>query len=179
MHLLNVANRGWCTKLHQSSGELSTGQSQSQWRRSRWLGGNCCRHRDVHLWRQLLVRAQQRNKPGRTGHWLKRCSARCADQRRPHNTITKSNQLRVVPLWLHGRTLQTSRFKIVYSITSSTMEIRLGGTVRPSAFAVFKLMTNSNLVDCKTGRSAGLSPLRMRPVYRSEERRVGKECRSR
>jgi hypothetical protein len=32
--------------------------------------------------------------------------------------------------------------------------------VRPSAFAVFRLMTNSNLVDCTTGRSAGLAPLK-------------------
>ena len=38
------------------------------------------------------------------------------------------------------------------------------GTSRPSAFAVFKLITNSNLLDCMTGRSAGLSPLRTRPA---------------
>ena len=30
--------------------------------------------------------------------------------------------------------------------------------------AVLILMTNSNLVDCMTGRSAGLAPLRMRPT---------------
>ena len=30
--------------------------------------------------------------------------------------------------------------------------------------AVCRLMMNSNLVDCKTGRSAGLAPLRMLPV---------------
>src|SRR5271169_833874 len=36
--------------------------------------------------------------------------------------------------------------------------------VRPSAFAVLRLMTRSILVTCCTGRSAGLSPLRMRPV---------------
>ena len=35
---------------------------------------------------------------------------------------------------------------------------------RPSTFAVVRLMTNSNLVGCSTGRSAGLAPLRMRPV---------------
>jgi hypothetical protein len=29
--------------------------------------------------------------------------------------------------------------------------------VRPRAFAVFRLMTNSNLVGCSTGRSAGLA----------------------
>jgi hypothetical protein len=38
--------------------------------------------------------------------------------------------------------------------------LSVSGTVRPSALAVCKLMTNSNLVDCSTGRSA--SPLRIR-----------------
>ena len=37
------------------------------------------------------------------------------------------------------------------------------GLSRPSALAVLRLMTSSNLVGCMTGRSAGLSPLRMRP----------------
>src|SRR5690349_19475454 len=32
--------------------------------------------------------------------------------------------------------------------------------MRPSAFAVFTLMTSSNLLGCCTGRSAGLAPLR-------------------
>jgi hypothetical protein len=36
--------------------------------------------------------------------------------------------------------------------------------VRPSAFAVLRLMISSIFVTCCTGRSAGLSPLRMRPV---------------
>ena len=35
----------------------------------------------------------------------------------------------------------------VYSITSSARASREGGTVRPSAFAPFRLMTNSNLAD--------------------------------
>jgi hypothetical protein len=51
-----------------------------------------------------------------------------------------------------------------YSITSSAMESKPDGTSMPSARAVCKLMTNSNLVDCSTGRSAGLAPLRMLPV---------------
>jgi len=50
------------------------------------------------------------------------------------------------------------------SVTSSARASRLSGTVRPSAFAVVRLRTNSNLVDCTTGRSAGLAPLRIRPV---------------
>src|SRR5262249_8798691 len=46
-----------------------------------------------------------------------------------------------------------------YSITSSTLASSCGGTSRPSALAVCRLMTNSNFVDCSTGRSAGLAPL--------------------
>jgi hypothetical protein len=39
-----------------------------------------------------------------------------------------------------------------HSITSSARESSEGGTVRPSAFAVFKLMTNSIFVGRSTGR---------------------------
>jgi hypothetical protein len=45
-----------------------------------------------------------------------------------------------------------------YSITSSARASSGGGTVRPSAFAVLRLMTRSNLVGCSTGMSAGLAP---------------------
>ena len=37
-----------------------------------------------------------------------------------------------------------------------------GGTVRPSALAVLRLITSSYLVGACTGRSAGFSPFRMR-----------------
>ena len=39
-----------------------------------------------------------------------------------------------------------------------------GGTVRPSALAVLRLTTSSNVVGCSTGRSAGLVPLRILPT---------------
>src|SRR5215470_12979713 len=51
-----------------------------------------------------------------------------------------------------------------HSITSSARTSREAGKVMPSVLAVLRLMTNSNLVDCITGRSAGFSPLRIRPV---------------
>jgi hypothetical protein len=54
--------------------------------------------------------------------------------------------------------------KIVHSITSSAMESTPDGTSIPSERAVFTLMTNSNLVGCRTGRSAGLAPFRIRPA---------------
>jgi hypothetical protein len=51
-----------------------------------------------------------------------------------------------------------------HSITSSAVVSSAGGMVRPSVLAVFRLMTNSNFVGCTTGRSAGFSPLRIRPA---------------
>jgi hypothetical protein len=38
-----------------------------------------------------------------------------------------------------------------YSITSSASASDVGGTSRPSALAVLRLITNSNLVDCELG----------------------------
>src|SRR5262249_34837402 len=51
-----------------------------------------------------------------------------------------------------------------HSITSSAVASKVAGTVMPSNFAVCRLMMNSNLAGRITGRSAGLSPLRIRPV---------------
>jgi hypothetical protein len=48
-----------------------------------------------------------------------------------------------------------------YWITSSASSSSDGGIVIPSALAVLRLITNSNLVTCSTGRSAGLAPLRI------------------
>src|SRR5262245_36042419 len=48
-----------------------------------------------------------------------------------------------------------------HSITSSARASRVSGRVRPSAFAVVRLMTRSNLVGCSTGRSPGLAPRRI------------------
>jgi hypothetical protein len=51
-----------------------------------------------------------------------------------------------------------------YSITSSARASRMGGTVRPSVLAVFRLMNSSAFVLCCTGKSAGFSPFRIRPT---------------
>src|SRR5215471_6876685 len=52
-----------------------------------------------------------------------------------------------------------------HSITQSARASNIGGTSRPNILAVWALMTSSNLLDCTTGRSAGLAPLRTRPAY--------------
>ena len=54
--------------------------------------------------------------------------------------------------------------KGAHSITSSASNCIEFGTSMPRAFAVFMLMTSSNLLGRMTGRSAGFSPLRMRPT---------------
>jgi hypothetical protein len=52
-----------------------------------------------------------------------------------------------------------------YSITSSARASTGAEISTPSAFAVLRLMNNSNLVGCSTGRSAGLAPLRILSTY--------------
>jgi hypothetical protein len=49
-------------------------------------------------------------------------------------------------------------------ITSSAVASSVSGMVRARALAVLRLMTRSIFVICCTGKSAGFSPLRMRPA---------------
>src|SRR5262249_42436848 len=51
-----------------------------------------------------------------------------------------------------------------HSITSSARPSNGSGTVMPSALAVLRFRNISTFVDCCTGSSPGLSPLRMRAV---------------
>jgi hypothetical protein len=59
-------------------------------------------------------------------------------------------------------------------ITSSARASTAGGIVRPSALAVFKLITSSNLVGCSMGRPAGLAPLRILSTYVAERRKLSR-----
>src|SRR6516164_5135945 len=56
---------------------------------------------------------------------------------------------------------QRDELAALHSITSSARVSRLSEILSPSVFAVFKLITSSNLVGCRTGRSAGFAPLRI------------------
>jgi hypothetical protein len=49
-----------------------------------------------------------------------------------------------------------------HSMTSSAIAITPDGMVRPSALAVLRLMTSSNLTGAWTGSSLGSAPMRMR-----------------
>jgi len=57
-----------------------------------------------------------------------------------------------------------------YSITSSARASTVGGSSKPIAFAVLRLMTSSYLFGACTGSSAGFSPLRMRSTYPAARR---------
>src|SRR5215470_1221832 len=61
-------------------------------------------------------------------------------------------------------TEQRNELAALHSITSSARRRKDSGIFSPIALAVVRFMTNSNLVGCKTGKSAGFSPLRMRPT---------------
>jgi len=54
---------------------------------------------------------------------------------------------------------------VVHSITSSAATSSVCGIVSPSSFAVLRLMINSNLVGCSTGRSLGLAPRKILSTY--------------
>ena len=52
----------------------------------------------------------------------------------------------------------------LHSKTSSASASSLSGVANPIALAIFRLITRSNLAACIIGKSAGFSPLRIRPV---------------
>jgi hypothetical protein len=62
----------------------------------------------------------------------------------------------VVLLEAHSTPLRRSR-ATAYWITSSAWKRRVGGSVRPRAWAVLRLITSSNFMGRSTGRSPGLA----------------------
>lgn len=52
-----------------------------------------------------------------------------------------------------------------HSITSSAIASTLGGIVKPNVLAVVRLITNSNFVGRRTGKSPGFSPFKTRLTY--------------
>ena len=52
-----------------------------------------------------------------------------------------------------------------YSMTLSARASSVGEMTIPSAFAVLRFITNSNLVGCETGRSAGFRPFKIKSTY--------------
>jgi hypothetical protein len=62
---------------------------------------------------------------------------------------------------LHNSGLVRRSKQQPYSITSSARASSIGGTSRPSAFAVLRLIASSNFVGCSIGRSEGLAPFKI------------------
>src|SRR5262249_44755293 len=73
-----------------------------------------------------------------------------------------------------GRRAAEQQYELaaLHSMTSSARAMSVRGTSRPSTFAVRRLRNSSTFVVRWTGRSAGLSPLRIRPVYTPAARNV-------
>ena len=97
------------------------------------------------------------------------CARLGADVDRYSFTVRDLHPLLLAGLPAHSENLHNSGLthrskNTPYSMTSSASESRLSEILTPSDLAVFRLITNSYFVDCITGRSAGFSPLRMRPV---------------
>src|SRR5262249_20282699 len=70
-----------------------------------------------------------------------------ARRERPRGRRSAEQRYELAPFHLCG-----------HSITSSARASSVGGTSRPRALVVIRLMTRSNLVGCSTGRSAGFAP---------------------
>src|SRR5262249_24463737 len=59
-----------------------------------------------------------------------------------------------------------------HSITLSASDRNDSGIVSPSALAVFRLTTSSNLVGCSTGRSEGFAPRRILSTKAAARRKI-------
>jgi len=84
------------------------------------------------------------------------------DPTRPR-TVHRSNRDNADLKWERSAIVLTTEIisEEHYLISSSAVARSVSGTSMPSGFAVVRLIINSNLVDCTTGRLAGLPPLRM------------------
>jgi len=86
------------------------------------------------------------------------CVAASARRRRRRARLRRSGRREIELAPVIGERARRAR---AHSITRSARSKSDGGIVRPSAFAVFRLITSSNFVGRSTGRSAGFAPLRI------------------
>src|ERR671910_1782034 len=83
----------------------------------------------------------------------------CANRKQHSANRKKDSSMQGLPFYCQ------SAAAVDYLITRSARVSKIGGMVTPICFAVFKLITISNLVGCSTGKSAGLAPLRILSTY--------------
>jgi hypothetical protein len=106
------------------------------------------------------------------------CSGSFSSDRPASDALGMSASLRSRPTWgaavaraaasghaARRAAERSKKLKPLHSITSSVRASSTGGISRPSALAALRLITNSILVGCSTGKSAGLAPLRILPAY--------------
>src|SRR5262249_54442108 len=98
-------------------------------------------------------RPQHQSRPTRSKSHDHVCPLRLSKR----TICTPSQQVRLVPTTDLSRCSMTH----AYSITSSARTSSGGGTVRPSALEVLRLITSSNRVACSTGTSIGSAHLRI------------------
>src|SRR5262249_21241149 len=96
----------------------------------------------------VLLQAQRKERDARTG--VGRAGVLRTRRERPRRRAAKQRDEIAPPN---------------HSITSSARASSVGGTSRPSALAVLRLIISSTFVACCTGKSAGFSPLRIGPVW--------------
>src|SRR5215510_5877200 len=65
---------------------------------------------------------------------------------------------------------RSSPLRPFHSITSSARASSVGAISMPTAFALFRLITISNLVGCSTGSSPGFAPRRILSTYDADRR---------
>jgi hypothetical protein len=83
----------------------------------------------------------------------------------PLRTQPTLRSRRVVVLQQAGRSRpEADTHRRSYSITSSATASSVGGTLRPTAFAVFRFRISPNFLGWSTGKSAGFSPFMIRLV---------------
>jgi hypothetical protein len=88
-------------------------------------------------------------------------------------TPNSGHRLRTLGCLLWAKSGLPHRSKLrLYSITSSAVASSVCGIVRPSALAVLRLITNSHIVGCSTGMSAGLVPLSILSTYSAVRRNM-------
>jgi hypothetical protein len=118
--------------------------------------GDCCTagfQTGLCRFRVIFVRSTRSRRLGMSASLRSRPNLRTAAIRRgvPRGDLSRCSNVR--------------EQSCVYSITSSAIASRFGGTSRPSALAVLRLMASSKSVGCSTGNSAGLVPRRIGSHY--------------
>src|SRR5262249_6406223 len=108
----------------------------------------------------LLIKAQPLNKSGGP-----RGPGGCCGDPQIADGRELARLLRAHREWPRcGGAEQRDELAPLHSITSSAVPSSVAGTSSPSTLAVCRLMTTSNFAARIPGRSAGFSPLTMRPA---------------